>query len=780
MKISIYKDIKDTKSPHTIGLEQLLQFIKGGRWYDGVNDVRQRLKLAKTKAQKTEIKAKLPNATISGTFSERKNDFLIEHSGFIAIDIDDIKEIDNLKRLICNDLYVYACFVSVSGEGLCVVVKIEPGRHDEAFLALQEYFKHNYGILIDKSCKNVGRTRYVSYDPELYLNKDSNIFDEYHLIKRDVTPKKKKSASKGDIESVVQKVENAGIDITNDYQDWLKIGFALADEFGEDGRNFFHRISAQHPEYDHNETEGKYDSCLRDHRNVHIATLFHIFQQYDIRPDRGDTEPLFYYEEVVGVDKSTGEELTEFKISRTGLIDFLEHHGFGKIISEEQIQFVQVVDNIFAKKSLVQIQDFVNEHTKQLPKEIRFVLLNALYKGVNTYFSEKLLAMLKTYEFKHLKATPDKAFFYFKNGCVGVSKDKIEIAPYSDLKWNLWETQINERVFKPAKFDEYEDNCAFAKFLKLISSVAYEGDELIPVEERQQKHKERLGSIMTITGYLLHEYKLPDRPCAVVLFDQNLSDNPQGGTGKGLYIKAIKQIKNTVSFDGKTFNFQDQFRWQRIQSDTQIVAMEDVERNFEFEKMFSFITDGVPVNRKNKGEVFLDFDEAPKVLITTNYVLEGDGDSHQRRKIEFELGKYFNKQRTPRSEFGHTFFSDWDEYQWNLFDNFMIHCVQCYLSQGIVEVDPILLKRRKLEQEVPEHVLEYLIGFAEREEEGAFFTASEITSKFNLNYNNFKNFTPKTFGRLITAFGNHFDGHPTLLPAREGNKRGYKVKKQAD
>ena len=29
-------------------------------------------------------------------------------------------------------------------------------------------------------------------------------------------------------------------------------------------------------------------------------------------------------------------------------------------------------------------------------------------------------------------------------------------------------------------------------------------------------------------------------------------------------------------------------------------------------------------------------------------------------------------------EFGHNFFYDWDEYQWNLFDNLMAECTMYY------------------------------------------------------------------------------------------------------
>ena len=59
------------------------------------------------------------------------------------------------------------------------------------------------------------------------------------------TPEDKKDISFDDsnIEFIIQQIESSKIDLTSDYNDWLNIGFALADKFGESGRNYYHRIS---------------------------------------------------------------------------------------------------------------------------------------------------------------------------------------------------------------------------------------------------------------------------------------------------------------------------------------------------------------------------------------------------------------------------------------------------------------------------------------------------------------------------------------------------------
>lgn len=66
----------------------------------------------------------------------------------------------------------------------------------------------------------------------------------------------------GDIELVTQRIEAAGIDITADYGDWLRIGFALADALGEPGRSYYHRLSRFYPDYNQQECDRQYDNCF--------------------------------------------------------------------------------------------------------------------------------------------------------------------------------------------------------------------------------------------------------------------------------------------------------------------------------------------------------------------------------------------------------------------------------------------------------------------------------------------------------------------------------------
>lgn len=115
----------------------------------------------------------------SGEFSERSDDALFEHSGFIVLDFDHIN-VESSKKLLSTDTYVYACWVSPSGDGLKALVRItNPERHRDHFRALRTYFHKQYDLEVDESGINESRACFESYDPDLMINEDSVKFGAF-------------------------------------------------------------------------------------------------------------------------------------------------------------------------------------------------------------------------------------------------------------------------------------------------------------------------------------------------------------------------------------------------------------------------------------------------------------------------------------------------------------------------------------------------------------------------------------------------------------------------
>ena len=170
MTVTIFKSIKDTKAPHHIAMPTALRRIQQGKSKSIISEVR-----AGEKAKKKE----LPIVCFSGEFSERNDDALFEHSGYIILDFDHVK-VDEVKKALATDEYVYSCWVSPSGDGVKALVRItNPERHRDHFRALCTYFHKQYFLEVDESGINESRACFESYDPDIVIKDTSKKFGAF-------------------------------------------------------------------------------------------------------------------------------------------------------------------------------------------------------------------------------------------------------------------------------------------------------------------------------------------------------------------------------------------------------------------------------------------------------------------------------------------------------------------------------------------------------------------------------------------------------------------------
>lgn len=170
MKVTFFKNVYDKQAPHHVSILTALNRIKEGKSEEAINKVR---------AGDKEAKKKLPIVCFSGEFSERADDALFEHSGFIVLDFDHIN-VEQAKTALATDAYIYSVWVSPSGDGLKALVRItNPERHRDHFRALVTYFKKQYTLEVDESGSNESRACFESYDPDLILNPSARKFGAF-------------------------------------------------------------------------------------------------------------------------------------------------------------------------------------------------------------------------------------------------------------------------------------------------------------------------------------------------------------------------------------------------------------------------------------------------------------------------------------------------------------------------------------------------------------------------------------------------------------------------
>ena len=86
-----------------------------------------------------------------------------------------------------------------------------------------------------------------------------------------------------EIQEVARQLVDRGIDITAGYNNWLNLGFALADGLGEDGREIYHQLSRLNDEYDTAECDRQYTHCLHGRgQGITVNTFFQMAKEAGI------------------------------------------------------------------------------------------------------------------------------------------------------------------------------------------------------------------------------------------------------------------------------------------------------------------------------------------------------------------------------------------------------------------------------------------------------------------------------------------------------------------
>lgn len=169
-------DFGTSTDPKPIDLIDALDPIREGQWRMAIGDIREKYtKGGRGEDGKKAVarqKLQLPGILFSGTFTYRSKSCLIQHSGLICCDLDNLgNQTASIKEAVTHDPCVLAAFLSPTGEGLKVVLRCDPLRkhEEETYPAAHIYMLERFGVDIDGSCSDVSRICYVSDDPDIYI-----------------------------------------------------------------------------------------------------------------------------------------------------------------------------------------------------------------------------------------------------------------------------------------------------------------------------------------------------------------------------------------------------------------------------------------------------------------------------------------------------------------------------------------------------------------------------------------------------------------------------------
>lgn len=451
------------------------------------------------------------------------------------------------------------------------------------------------------------------------------------------------------------------------YDEWLRIGFGLA-TLGEIGRKYFIELSLLNNNYHDTEFEvnKKFDSLISDHDGkITIGTVYHIAEKYGWK----SPAVTFWY-----------VQNEKVQISRVAFKKFLEENGFFKHFLSQGYILIKSDSKILREVEPVRIKDFVYSYIQTLDESYfkdtsRPQVLDAIIKYSQQFFTPTFLDFLEAKEIQLFRDSKNIAYFYFTNGFVEVTADSITLKSYSEMEGCIWDKQIIN-----SKFLTNSSSTDFETFVRNVCK----GDI------------QRIAALQSAMGYLLHKYKDPSKSLAIIFLDEKISDGSAGRSGKGVITKAIGFCRKLVILDGKIFNFKSNFKFQSVNLDTEVVAFDDVAKDFGFQKLFSIITGGLTVEKKNKQEILIPFSESPKILLSTNFAIDGSDDSSLARQFTIEFSDYYNRNHCPVNDFGKNFFDDWNQEEWNDFFHYMLRNVQLFLKNGLIKYSHVNLKKKKI------------------------------------------------------------------------------------
>lgn len=244
------------------------------------------------KKAKEKVLSFTPSCVCAGTTAKE----IKQVNPLIAIDLDEKDNkgmtLEEMRKKINSLPFVMYSSLSVGGKGMYALISfLDENKNDfkAVFNAINEDFKA-LGLTLDSSCVNVNRERYMSYDDNEYWNtkceiytKKLNIPTQAHDTHKRVESSAKTTLTEKDKEKVdlmIEDIKANKIQLTKNHTDTLGLANAIANIWGEEGRELLHIIRSQRSGYDEYKTDENFSHVLNHLDEGERYGLGLIFTKY--------------------------------------------------------------------------------------------------------------------------------------------------------------------------------------------------------------------------------------------------------------------------------------------------------------------------------------------------------------------------------------------------------------------------------------------------------------------------------------------------------------------
>ncbi len=416
---------------------------------------------------------------------------------------------------------------------------------------------------------------------------------------------------------------------------------------------------------------------------------------------------IFYFTRKMNRDRISYLYLSG--LYQNGVKMLLLHMGVCYLKENNKYILIKKEENVISEITIKEIKDLINDYLKQLP-ELSLNIdaakgvftteaqIETFYRQSNIVINNSSLEYLEKEEWPIIKDTTDKCYLFFENGIIVVDLASIVKSDYNTFNGGL---VLEKNIIKFKIGNKDSNPCHFSKFICNVCN----------------NDPNRILAIRSAIGYLIHSFHRKSGGQMVIIYDESITDinNPQGGTGKGIIANSIKMIRTTVKIDGKKFNGDNRFDFQEVTSSIRVIWLDDVGKFFDIDRFNSISTDGFNTEKKFEGSIFIQSEDAPKIIICSNGTLDCTGTTRRRRQFIIELSNHYSSkiksgvEEPIVEEHGCRFFTeDWENEEWNRFYWYMIDCVQLFLKNGLMPVPPINLIENRARNILGDELYEWI------------------------------------------------------------------------
>jgi hypothetical protein len=669
VKMEVQVSLLNGTSPKiikSIPIDEALERIRNGQSKKLVEEIRSK----PDKKERDEVKKQLPAIVFQGVFSYRDKKHLVKHSQLAILDSDHVMDPSFFRDYIFNNYdFVLASWISPSGDGVKFLCKIPEISTDDEY---KQYYQRLLQVFDDASTdpsnSDISRICFESYDPGIRIREWDKTTVFIEKIEPQSVPSVKSNSQTTNINplDIATKMIQNAVDGQKHYV-LLKAAKLLG---GYVGGNLIQETEAAAllESEIQKKNIGNFDLARRTIKSgIEFGKLNPIFLPEQIYNEEiKEASDTFWYTNKKGFVVFESVKMMSFLVSK-GIFRYytsITDYSFIKI----EVNLVEQIDIPFIKRLLS--SHIVSVSDDKVTIAFQYV--------VNQIAGPANLQLLESKEVPIFRGEKHKAYIFYKDFIYTVTGDSIIRLDYADFNHLIWKSTIINR-------NAPIDRSGIGEFEIFLDNVF------------KDEASRRL--IRQSLGYMLHNFKDKAFMPALILNDNNEDDNSQGGTGKGIITQGLNKFLNTLKEDGKRFDPLRVFSYQNLNLDTQLFVIDDAKKHFNIEDLFSFISEGVYIEKKGKQPHKIEFEDMPKILVTTNYAVKGSGESHKRRRLDLVLDNHYSSKHTPKDEFEHLLFDDWDKEQWDLFDIFMLRCISTYLEEGIKPIEHVnlLLKQFRLE-----------------------------------------------------------------------------------